>query len=175
VRTHDRERTNTANALTGAYIQGLSNPAIRDVSLVPRQSATDTVSLATLISQITPCIPGTVDVSSINSGMARAQSSGRVTAQGWFSFLKSVWTDVQDVFKVVADVEAVLQWGDVVKIIQLGIDAYKLYTDVTKTIIIAESLDGTTTQTFTPVPTVHHYKPPPDNCGYGTHKMCPKE
>jgi len=150
------------------------NPSIvRSVSfpLDTRQTATSTVSMAQLLAQSSPCFPPSMDISGITSSVSTAQSTGRATAQGLFSFLKDVWQDVLDVVKVVTDVEAVLEYADVADIFQLAIDGYKLYNDVTKTIIGATSPDGSTTVTWQPV--VPYVRRPPVTCGYSTGKECP--
>lgn len=160
----------TKDVLTppGAALPG-SNTNVRSLSI--RQTASDSVSIAALLTQDVPCIPPTVSVASIHNSVATAQSAGRVQAQGFGSFLKSVWHAVQDVFKVIADVQKVLLWGDVVDIITLGIDAWHLVTDVKRVIIIATSPDGQSTRTFTPIAPYRPPKEPP--CGGSTHKMCP--
>lgn len=101
--------------ILGANIPGLANPNQRSLDTLPwdinkRQTSTTTVSLATLLAQQTLCIPPSVDVSPIVTSVKKAQSDGRVHAQGVFGFIKDLWKDVKDVFAIIKDVEALITW-----------------------------------------------------------------
>ncbi|KAF1994386.1 hypothetical protein P154DRAFT_567386 [Amniculicola lignicola CBS 123094] len=165
-------RQATCAALPGVGVNTRSL-SVSERSLFVRQTASDTVSLAALLAQDTPCIPPSISVATIRESAQSAQDVGRVTAQGFGSFFKGVWNAVQGAIKVIADVQAVLIWGDVVSLIQLGIDAWRLVGDVRQFLIVATSPDGSLTRTFQPTKI---YKPPKEKpCGWGTGKICPRE
>ncbi|KAF3764663.1 hypothetical protein M406DRAFT_70810 [Cryphonectria parasitica EP155] len=128
-------------------------------SLVPlglavRQTGTTTptTTIGNLLGQDTPCIPTTVDTSSLKaviSALAEAHPSRIKARNFWGTWvgkaLKGAWSDIKSEIITIA-VEDIAEWTGVGEWVELVLQGWKLVTSLDKKNVTVTSPDGTITK-----------------------------
>lgn len=137
---------------------------------------TSTTTIGNLVVQDTPCIPTSIDTSSLKAVIAALAASdpSQIKARNFWGtwvgkHIKSAWQDIKKELVKVA-VEDIAEWIGVGEWVELVIQGWQLVTSLDKTTVTVTSPDGNTVRVY-PIHKPHKTVDQP--CGGSTRKMCP--